>query len=137
MCVSALLLAITLIVTWRDIRRMRVSRWFDTVLFGMFGLAGCMLTFLIFISVHEATSPNFLYMWLNPFCLIPVIFIWIKKCKKLVLCYHFTNFALVFAMAACWLWLPQSANTAFIPLILCDMTRSVSYIYITNFKRKQ
>ncbi len=40
-------------------------------------------------------------------------------------------------MAACWLWLPQSANTAFIPLILCDMTRSVSYIYITNFKRKQ
>lgn len=137
MCVSALLLAITLIVTWRDIRRMRVNLWFDTVLFGMFGLAGCMLTFLIFISVHEATSPNFLYMWLNPFCLIPVIFIWIKKCKKLVLCYHFTNFALVFAMAACWLWLPQSANTAFIPLILCDMTRSVSYIYITNFKRKQ
>ena len=99
MCVSALLLAITLIVTWRDIRRMRVSRWFDTVLFGMFGLAGCLLTFLIFISVHEATSPNFLYMWLNPFCLIPVIFIWIKNVKVKFYCYHFTNFALVFAMA--------------------------------------
>ena len=38
-------------------------------------------------------------------------------------------------MAACWPWLPQSANAAFIPLIICDLMRSASFIYINYFKR--
>lgn len=135
MCVCLLVLAIGLLLTIRDVKCLRISRWFDSLLFGIFGLAGCLLTFLIFVSVHEATSPNYLYLWLNPLCLIAAIFIWIKKLKNVVLCYQFVNFALVFAMAACWPWLPQSANAAFIPLIICDLMRSGSYIYITYFKR--
>ncbi len=73
-----LFFGITLAITVRDIRRRRVSRWFDCAYFAVLGLAGCLLTFLIFISVHEATSPNYLFAWLNPFCLIPAIFIWKK-----------------------------------------------------------
>lgn len=136
MCMCLLILLLTAVITAHDIRRGSVSRWFDAALFGVFGLAGCLLTFLIFVSVHEATSPNYLYLWLNPLCLIPSIFIWLKKCKKLVLCYHFTNFALVFALCACWYWLPQSANIAFVPLILSDLIRSASYIYLKYLKNR-
>ncbi len=135
MSIALWLLAFTLGITIKDVRRLKVSRWFDSLLFGIFGLAGCLLTFLIFISVHEATSPNYLYLWLNPLCMIAAIFIWIKKLKNVVLCYQFVNFALIFAMAACWPWLPQSANAAFIPLIICDLMRSASFIYINYFKR--
>lgn len=120
--------ALLLWATVRDWRRCRVTRWVDALYFGILGLAGLLLTFLIFVSVHEATSPNWLYLWLNPFCLIPTIFIWLKKCKKVVLWYQFINFAVVFLGLACWWWIPQSANAAFLPLVLGDLMRSASYI---------
>lgn len=134
--VFTLLLAITLVLTVRDVHRRRVSRWFDSLLFGAFGLTGCLIAFLVFISVHEATSPNYLLLWLNPFCLIPAIFIWLKKAKAIILSYQIVNFVVLIFLAAAWPWLPQSGNVAFVPLLLCDMVRSASYIYI-NLKNRR
>lgn len=134
--VFTLLLAITLVLTVRDVHRRRVSRWFDSLLFGAFGLTGCLIAFLVFISVHEATSPNYLLLWLNPFCLIPAIFIWLKKAKAIILSYQIVNFVVLIFLAAAWPWLPQSGNIAFVPLLLCDMMRSASYIYI-NLKNRR
>jgi len=128
LAVCWLVFALLLVVTIRDWRCRVVTRWVDAAYFGIFGLAGLLLTFLIFVSVHEATSPNWLYLWLNPFCLIPAIFIWLKKCKKMVLWYHFINFAIVFIALASWWWIPQSANAAFLPLVLGDLLRSAGYI---------
>lgn len=121
--------------TVRDIRRHRVTKWLDAVLFGLFGLAGLILTFLIFVSVHEATSPNWLYLWLNPLALTVPLLIWLKKCKMIVISYHFINFALIFTMIVAWPFTGQSGNMAFIPLIGCDIMRSVSYLYI-NLKQR-
>lgn len=124
--------AFTLALTIRDIRRRKVTRWFDAVYYGILGLTGCLLTFLIFISVHEATSPNWLYPWLNPLCFIPTIFIWIKKARTFLICYQMTNFVLLLALCAAWPFLPQSANAAFLPLVGADIIRSFSYIYISR-----
>lgn len=108
----------------------RVTRWIDAVYFGVLGFAGLLLTFLIFISVHEATSPNYLYLWLNPLCLIPTIFIWIRSCRKIVLIYQAANFGVLIVALIAWPWLPQSANPAFLPLVLATVMRSGSYVYI-------
>ncbi len=132
MAAAMLLLLTTVAVTMRDWRRQSVTRWFDAVMFGVFGLAGCLLTFLIFVSVHEATSPNWLYAWLNPMCLIPTVFIWLKKCKRLLISYQIANFATLFALCIAWYWLPQSANPAFLPIILADALRSINYIAINR-----
>lgn len=137
LAVFTLLFIITVALTVRDICRRRVSRWFDSLLFGAFGLAGCLIAFLVFISVHEATSPNYLLVWLNPFCLIPAIFIWLKKAKTAVLSYQIVNFVVLVGLAAAWPLLPQSANIAFLPLLLCDMLRSASYVYITVKNKRQ
>lgn len=134
--VFTLLFVVTLAMTIRDIRRRRVNRWFDSLLFGAFGLTGCLIAFLVFISVHEATSPNYLLLWLNPFCLIPAIFIWLKKAKAIILSYQIVNFVVLIFLAAAWPWLPQSGNITFVPLLLCDMMRSASYIYI-NLKNRR
>jgi hypothetical protein len=96
------------------------------------GLAGCLIAFLIFVSVHEATSPNWLFVWLNPLCLIPTIFIWLKNCKKLVLSYQIANFVALFLLSALWGFLPQTANAAFLPLILGDAMRAASYIILNR-----
>lgn len=131
-----MLFAVVACITVRDIRRRRVTKWLDALLFGVFGIAGLVLTFLIFVSVHEATSPNWLYLWLNPLCLTVPLLIWLKKCKMIVISYHFINFALILIMIVAWPLCGQSGNMAFIPLIGCDIMRSVSYLYI-NLKRNK
>lgn len=131
MAVSIYLLIFVIVMTVRDIRRGRVTRWLDAVLFGVFGLTGLLLTFLIFVSVHEATSPNWLYLWLNPLCLIPTIFIWLKKCKTFVLSYQIVNFVAIVCLVVIWPLTHQSGNAAFVPLALCDLIRSANYIYLT------
>lgn len=130
LAVCWLFFAVTAAVCVRDVRRRKVTRWFQAAYFGAAGVAGLLLTFLIFVSVHEATSPNWLYLWLNPLCLIPAIFIWLKKCNKLVYSYHFANFAVLFTCLLLWPWIPQSGNAAFLPLVLSDMALSATYIYV-------
>ncbi len=128
-----LLLAFAVWLTWRDLRRGRASRWFDSIYFGLIGLAGCLVTFLIFISVHESTSPNYLYAWLNPTPLFVAVAVWIKSAKKAVVWYQIINFAVLVALIGLWPLLPQSANAAFVPLILTELLRSG--LYITLRKR--
>lgn len=128
----SLLLVIILLFTIRDIRRRKVTKWVDSIIFTLFGVMGCLLTFLIFISIHEATSPNYLYIWLNPLCFIAAICIWLKKCKNILICYHFINFVALLALIVTWHWLEQSANIAFIPLIMCSVMRSFNYYYINK-----
>ncbi len=127
--------AIGITITAADLHRLRVSRWLDTLLFSVFGIEGLVLTFLIFISVHEATSPNYLYAWLNPAALIVPTLIWLKKCRQLVTLYFFANFVVVLCFAVTWPFSPQQYNPAFLPLVLLDIARSASYLYITKHKQ--
>ena len=135
----SLILLLTIAITIRDIRHKRLSRWFDTVLFGIFGIAGCVITFLVFISVHEATSPNILLLWLNPFCFIPPIIIWINRCKVIIFSYQIVNFVALMTLLVLSAAGIQDLNPAFYPLILADAIRAVTYIYlkINRFKCRE
>ncbi len=135
--IFTLLLIVTIGISWRDIRHKKTSRWFDSLLFGCLGLLGLIMTFLIFVSVHEATSPNYLYLWINPFCLIAAIVTWLKKYKCLLFYYHFANFVALILLCIIWNRTSQSGNVAFIPLLLCDMIRSATYIYIIKCAEKK
>ncbi len=128
--VSLLLLLLTAFVTWHDIKFKNVTKWIDSTLFSIYGIEGCVLTFLIFVSVHEATSPNWLYLWLNPLCFIPAVFVWIKGSKKLLNVYHTANFVALFLLVILLTCGVQSGNPAFFPLILLTAIRSLNYIYI-------
>lgn len=128
--ISIIILAITTIISARDIRRHRISRWFDSALFGVFGLAGCVISFLVFISVHEATSPNILLLWLNPLCFIPAFLIWINRCKVIIFSYQIVNFVALMVLLALSIADVQTLNIAFYPLILADALRAITYIYL-------
>ncbi len=137
LAVAVYVLLVTLAVSVADLRRRRISRWFDSVFYGVLFLAGSLLTFLIFVSTHEATSPNWLYLWLNPLCVIPVVFEWIKSCRRVVYCYQICNFAALVVLLACHRFLGQVFNVAFPILIVCDLIRSITYIYVyrTAFRK--
>ncbi len=112
-----------------------MSRIFDTILFSVNGIAGLILTFLIFVSVHEATSPNWLYLWLNPLCFIAAVAVWSKRLEKLLVCYQILNFALLIVLSVILIAGVQSANAAFYPLIAADAMRALSYL-ITCHREK-
>lgn len=119
---------IVIALSVRDLRRRRLSRWLDTILYTLFGLDGLVLTFLIFVSVHEATSPNWLYLWLNPLCLLAAAGIWIKKLNKAVFYWQIVNFVALITLTILAAVGVQSLNAAFYPLIICDLARSLTYI---------
>lgn len=113
-----------------------VAKIFDTIFFSLMGLAGCVIVFLIFISVHEATSPNWLLLWLNPLCFIGAVAVWSKRLEKLLVCYQIVNFALLILLLIIFGFSIQVPNPAFIPLIMADGVRALAYIVTYNKKNR-
>lgn len=128
--VSLLLLIAALTIALRDIRRYKIARWFDSALYGCFFIISLLMTFLIFVSVHEATSPNWLYLWLNPLTGIPAIFIWLNSYKRAVYYYQICNFVALFLLLIVGIANLQALNMAFYPIILADLALSIRYIYV-------
>lgn len=130
------LLVITIAVTLHDLKRRKITRWYDFAVFTLYGTAGCVIAFLVFVSVHEATSPNILLLWLNPLCLVVPACIFIKKCRRLVILYGIVNFVALILLTLMWPLSGQSINPAFIPLILTDAILTARYLYITRCDEK-
>lgn len=130
--VAVLVLALTLIVSGRDWRRREVSRWFDTILFTIGGLAGCLLFFLIFFSTHEATSPNINIVWLHPLLLLLAVLPWFKKTRGAARWLHALNALVVLLLMLAWPWQPQVGNIAFFPLMTTLVTRSLTNVFLCS-----
>ena len=133
---ASLLLSVVVVISVVEIIKRRYYRIVDTILFSIYGLVGCLLFFLMFISTHPATFPNYSGFWANPFLLILPVIIWVKSMKRVVCYYHFINFAVLFCLLASWYWLPQQMNIAFLPLVLALAVRSVTYIWVNRRKEK-
>ena len=121
-------------ITYREWKHRTYYRSVDIILFSIAGIAGCVLFFLSFFTVHPCTSPNWSLIWLNPVQLVAVILFAVKKARKAAYYYHFINFAALTLFLAGWHWIPQQFNPAFIPLILTLWVRSGYgvYRYIKN-----
>jgi len=122
-CASALFFFI-LLLTLIEWHKKIYCRFVDILLFLAAGMAGCILFFLSFISVHPSIFPNISLLWAHPLHLIGILFIAIKKWKMLAYWYHFINFAVILLMSVGWFFLPQHINIAFIPLIASLWLRS-------------
>ena len=98
------------------------SAWFFIL-----GLSGCLVAFLVFISVHESTSPNVLIFWLNPFQFLFVAGIMIRKLRPLAIAMSCYNTVAMFVILVISPWLSQSFNPAFFPLMFSTLALGGSY----------
>ena len=135
--IAWLLFGITLAFTVRDIKRKKVCRIFDTILYLHIAVQTLLLTFLIFISTHEATSPNYNYLWLNPLSLLIPVSIWIKKAKVLSISAIIINFVALISYLAIVAAGVQTINTAFYPLVFMVLLRNCSYLYIAKWQTRK
>ena len=128
--VALLVFALALIVSGRDWRRRDITKWFDTLLFTIGGLAGCLLFFLICFSTHEATSPNINIVWLHPLLLLLAVLPWFRKTRTAACWLHGINALVVALLMLLWPVQPQVGNIAFFPLMATLVMRSLTNVWL-------
>lgn len=100
--------------------------------FCLLGLAGCLIAFLVFVSVHESTSPNVLIYWLNPFQFLFPLSIGIRKLKPLAVAMAWYNILATGILLIVSPFIRQSLNAAFYPLLAATFGLALSYAIITH-----
>ena len=132
---TALLLIIA-IVSGLEFRRRKVYWGIDTVLFPLYGIAGCILCFISFFSVHPTVSPNYILFLFHPFHLIFAPYIIKGEIKGTKIWYHNINFIILSLFLIGMPLIPQSFSLAIIPLAGILWLRSITYILIRRTKKQ-
>lgn len=128
-CFLALLTA--LLCLW-NLKREKLTRWVYVVWFSLLGLTGCVVWFLVFISTHEATSPNTLLLWLSPVQLIAAATMASRRLSKAGVIMAWYNIIAVASTLIVWPFQKQSANPAFFPLMAISLMLAATYAIITH-----
>ncbi len=119
MAVGILMLLLSLGTLFAYLRKGKLWKWWISFYFLVAGLAGCVVTFLVFCSEHEATSPNLMLIWLNPLQFIIGFGIWVKALRlpvKAIAFYNIVAVLLLTILLATPLS-PQVANPAIWPML--------------------
>lgn len=137
-----LLIAGIMLTIW-ETRTNHYARFFDSLLLLVTGVAGVLIFYLMFFSVHPMVKSNMNILWLNPLNLIVAIIIWIKPLRFGVFIFKVFNIILLLAVLIFFAISFQQFNLAVFPLILLLFLRFVSYIInsdkaqISILKRKE
>lgn len=123
MAVSLLLLLLAIAACFNS----KATKIYTSLIFSAFGLMGCVLTFLVFVSVHEATSPNLLLLWLNPFCFLGAILPW-TRARKATCIYFGLNTIAVVLLAILAPAFGRYMNPAFWPLMAASVLLSIRFL---------
>lgn len=130
MAVMIILFAAAAILCLYEARSRRIVRWANSLFFILAGLTGCVSVFLVFVSSHEATSPNMLTLWLNPLQLLLGICLWWRHTRFCAMAVAWYNIAVIIALLLIWPMQSQSANPAIFPLLGAALLLSATYAII-------
>lgn len=133
-CTLLLFILITA-ATIYGIRKQKGLWGIDLFLFGISGIAGCLLAFLALFSEHPAVSSNYLLFIFHPgqLLFLPYIVHCVRKRKK---CWYLTLNLAVLTLFMLLFWLiPQRFDFAVVPLALSLLIRSASNMILT-YKKK-
>ncbi len=95
------------------------------ILYGIYGVIGTIIAFMVLFSIHPTTHVNYLLLWLNPLHLVFAFgMIFGSFRKRIANPYLAANLLLqLFALAGIW-FLPQQLHPAMTPLLLLLLMRS-------------
>lgn len=101
----------------------------DSLLLLITGIAGIVVVFLMFFSIHPLVKYNFNILWLSPLNILAAFMIWFKKWRIQVFIYQLLNLILVaLALVAVAISL-QSFNQATFLIIATLLIRYSCWIY--------
>lgn len=129
---ALLVLVAVLIVSWLEVKRGMPTWWFDLLLFGLQGGAGCIIAFLFFFSVHPTVDSNWLLWILNPIPLVYLPFMIYKSVKGRRDVYHIGNIIALTLFIVFWWLIPQKMPMVIVPLAFGLLIRSAARLWITR-----
>ncbi|HEY3405275.1 MAG TPA: DUF4105 domain-containing protein [Ohtaekwangia sp.] len=105
-----------------DLRRKKLSNWFDVLLFGAAGLIGWLLFILWFFTDHKAAANNLNILWALPTHIVALVYFkknpaWLSKYFLVV------TGILVLLVITRWL-MPQQLNYSLIPVVIALAIRA-------------
>ncbi len=124
---SWILFALILTLGMLELKTARRYLLADALLFGLAGLAGVIVAFLAFVSVHPVTKTNYLLLWIQPLHLLFALLAMFKPFRGSNLYKGYLKIntpVLLFALAG-FGFLPQYVHPAMIPLLLSLLSRSL------------
>jgi hypothetical protein len=125
---SLILMIVGAFLSLWDAKRQRHYKVFDTVLLIVTGLAGVIIFYLMFFSIHPLVKWNLNILWLNPLNLIVAVILWIRPLRMTMFFYQIFNIGvLVLALFAFALSF-QDFNMAFFPIIVVLLMRSTGWL---------
>ena len=136
LAVGVYALVIALVVSLWEARRKRILKVVNAIWFGICGIAGCVVFFLVFFSEHEATSPNLVLIWLNPLQLLMAVCVLSRKLRYGALAMSIYNITVLGCLLIVWFFQAQSANPAFFPLMGATLALAIAYAYVETQKKK-
>jgi hypothetical protein len=125
---ALILLAITVLIGLLEIYYKKCFWGMDILLFGAQGIAGCIIAFLFFFSVHPTVGSNYLLILFNPIPLIYLPVMVYKTIKGRKDLYHWANILVLTLFIAFWSVIPQKINLVVLPLALSLLIRSLTHI---------
>lgn len=93
----------------------------DGVIFFVLSVISVLMVFFVFFTDHQVMKLNMNIIWLNPLLILAFISLFVKRIQKV--CFRIILVTSVGFLCS-MLFLPQSINIAFIPLILILILRS-------------
>lgn len=128
--VFSLFAIIALVLCVIDLKRKRLSLWFDTILFGSMGFLGLALLLLWLATDHRAAANNLNIVWALPTHLIAV-FAFIKQPKWLTR-YFMVVACIMMILLITWPVFPQKLNYSLVPLVMALAIRSFAQYRVRN-----
>ena len=133
MC-GALFLALCVVMAWGQWKTQRIWWGWDIVLYGLQGLAGCIIAFLFFFSVHPTVGSNWLLILFNPIPLLYLPFMVYKAVKRKKDYYHVGNMVYLTLFITILPFCGQEFNLTVLPLALGLLVTSASHVLVLNKK---
>ena len=119
-------IGVILVVSACFVRKETIRFW---LLLALFGIAGLLVYFLIFVSQHAATSPNYVGLWITPLYFVQMVLLWVKRSWRFLYFYQMINFALLLVLIICGWCMPQQWNVAFYPLMATLALRQFNFLF--------
>ncbi|NOS91746.1 MAG: DUF4105 domain-containing protein [Cyclobacteriaceae bacterium] len=121
---GAIFLLVSLL-SYRDWKRKKITKWFDITLFGILGLLGLLLLILWTATDHKAAANNFNLLWAIPFHLFAAIALFKKSIPAWVYTYFLVIVIITASLLGGWVLLPQQMNSYLLPLVFIILMRSI------------
>lgn len=126
-----------ILLSYRDLKQKRLSKWFDIAVFTVAGLLGALFIFMWTGTDHYVTSRNYNLLWSQPLH-IPLVFLLLYSSKaiKLKFYYFSINAILTLLVILFWFIMPQDLPVVILPFMLTLILRS-SVIALTYYKKPE